>query len=61
MGLEEGWRRSSPQVPKGSDSKEDGARFVSVVPREQTRGNGHKLKYKKLHLKRKNFFFFFPA
>lgn len=45
-----GWRKGGGgllhvcKYLMGGDSKEDGARFVSVVPREQTRGSGHKLK-----------------
>jgi len=33
--------------------QEDGIRFVSVVPSNRTRGNGHKMKHKKFHLNMK--------
>lgn len=37
--------------------KEDRARLFSVVPNKRTRGRGHKLKYRKFPLNRKDNFF----
>lgn len=34
-------------------SKEVGARLLSVVSSNRMKGNKHKLKYKKMHLKRR--------
>ncbi|KAK4830187.1 hypothetical protein QYF61_009214 [Mycteria americana] len=43
-------RGSDPcvQIPDDGGSKEEGARFLSVVPSDRTRGDGHKLEYRKL-------------
>lgn len=40
---------SSMCVNPSWGSKEDRARLSSVVPRDRTRGSGHKLKYSKLN------------
>jgi len=48
--------RNASQYLQGG-GQEDGARLFAVVPSDRTRGNGHKLKQRKLHLNmRKNFF-----
>jgi len=60
FGLEErrlrGDLRNASKYLQGG-GQEDGARLFSAVPSDRTRGNGHKLKQRKLHLNtRKNFF-----
>ena len=46
-----------PVVQDAGRIQEDGARLFPVVPSDRTRGNGHKLKPRKLQLNpRKNFF-----
>ena len=48
--------RSASKYLQGG-GQEDRARLFPVVPSDRTRGNGHKLKQRKLQLKmRKNFF-----
>jgi len=50
-------RNSSKYLKDGC--QEDGAKLFSVVPSNRTRGNGHKLKYRKFRLNmKKNFFTF---
>jgi len=51
-----GDRRNAYKYLKGGCQK-DGAKLLSVMPSNRTRGNGHKLKQKKFRLNmRKNFF-----
>ncbi|KAK4819917.1 LOW QUALITY PROTEIN: hypothetical protein QYF61_014652 [Mycteria americana] len=38
------------------ETREDRARFFSVVPSDRTRGNGHKWKFRKFHLNEKALF-----
>ncbi|KAK4830544.1 hypothetical protein QYF61_011682 [Mycteria americana] len=40
-------------------STKDGARLISMLPIDRTRGNGHKLKYRKAHLNLRIFFFYY--
>ena len=54
-GLRGDLRNASKYLQGGG--QEDGPRLCSVVPSDRTRGNGHKLKQRKLQLNpRKNFF-----